>query len=68
MKSESATATVTITLDIKIDSCWGDDCTLAQVKKQALVGAMSIINRAIAKAPEISITAKAELIKVIHSY
>jgi len=31
----SATATVQARVEIKIDSNWGDDCTLAQVKKQA---------------------------------
>ena len=35
----TTTAVVTVTLEIKVDSSWGDDCTVGQVKKQAIDGA-----------------------------
>jgi hypothetical protein len=32
----TARATVTVTLEIVIDSTWGDDCTVSQIHKQAI--------------------------------
>ena len=47
----ATTATVKVTLEIKADSTWGDDCTVGQVKKQAIDSARKIIGKALDKSP-----------------
>jgi hypothetical protein len=34
-KPATATARVIVTLDIPANGCWGEECTLAQIQKQA---------------------------------
>lgn len=39
----SAHAVVRITVEIPLDDSWGDDCTVAQIRKQAQDGARTAI-------------------------
>ena len=43
-----STARVTLTLEIEVESTWGDDCTVGQVYKQAQDGAMGTISQMVA--------------------
>jgi hypothetical protein len=42
-----AKAKVKVTLEIKIDSTWGSDCTISQVHKQATDSALLLINQSL---------------------
>ena len=58
---------VRVVLDIKTNSAWGDDTTIAQVKKQSLDDAMLILTKAIKTNDSIHLSAQAECINVIVS-
>jgi len=45
--STFTTATVTVSLEIRVNDSWGDNCTVAQVKKQAADSANGILRRAV---------------------
>lgn len=62
----SVTATVEVKLKIRVGSTWGDDCTVSQVKKQAMDSANVMLNRLLEnqRSKEISIVAKAECVSV----
>lgn len=40
-----ATATVTLTIEIRADGCWADNTSIEQVHKQAKESAINILNR-----------------------
>lgn len=56
---------VQVILDIKTEACWGDDCTIAQVKKQSLDSANQILMAAIEKNNRITIISKVECLTII---
>jgi len=60
----SATAVVTVTLKINVTDTWGDDCTVGQVKKQALDSASGILHRALKESKTIQIDKAVECIAV----
>lgn len=41
-----ATATVTLTVEIKAHGCWADDTTMRQIHSQARESAINTLNRA----------------------
>jgi hypothetical protein len=45
--SVTATATVTLTIEVKADGCWGDGSDIAQVHRQARESAVQILNRCV---------------------
>jgi hypothetical protein len=45
-KPVTAYATVTLTIEVRADGCWGPDCTLSQIDKQAKESAMQTIYNA----------------------
>ena len=54
----------TVILEVKVGDSWGDECSVGQVKKQALDSANIILNKAFSAAPEISVKAAAECTSV----
>lgn len=60
----TVTATVKIALKLKINSTWGEDCSVAQVKKQAIAAANSMINQSITNDPDIEITGNTEYVNI----
>lgn len=61
----SVKATIKATLEISVDSRWGDDCTVGQVRKQALDGANLILSKALGKDPNrIKMMGKTEVLSI----
>lgn len=44
-KQRTATAVVTLTLEIKVDGSWGDNCTIGQINDQASQEAIGFIRQ-----------------------
>lgn len=44
-KEQTAVARVRVMLEIPVKGSWGDDCTVAQVYKQAVDGARGVLRR-----------------------
>jgi hypothetical protein len=55
------TITANILVKVECSSNWGDDCTIEQVKKQARINALNIINRNLEKDPLIKNVSVLEL-------
>lgn len=49
-----ATATVTLTVEVKVESSWGTNCTIAQVHSQAAEAARGALRNAVAGSPAAS--------------
>ena len=47
----SATAKVTLTVEVAVSSTWGDDCPISQIHKQAAEEAMNILRNHIGRVP-----------------
>ena len=47
----NTTVIVEIKVSIRVSDSWGDDCTIGQLKKQAKVSAVDIINRSMGRDP-----------------
>ena len=61
----SITAVVEVKLEIQVEGVWGDDCTVAQVKKQAHEEANKVLNKAFNFGrPSIKIVSKAEIVSL----
>ncbi len=59
-------AEVHVKLKIAVNDSWGDDCTVAQIKMQALDSANGVLRRQLSTSREISITAEPELTTIIY--
>lgn len=59
-------AEVHVKLKISVRDCWGDNCTVAQIKKQALDSANGILRTQLSNSPDISMTAEPELTTIIY--
>lgn len=42
--SQTATATMTVVLEIEASGSWGEECTIGQVNKQARESALGLLN------------------------
>lgn len=60
------TARVTVKLDIDVASNWGDNCTVGQVKKQALDKATYILAK-ILRTTDVKLIGKAKCISIIYT-
>lgn len=59
-----AKARVTVTLDIDASSTWGDDCTVGQIKKQALDDANMKLTKALGSQTDIKIIGKFKCVSI----
>lgn len=59
-------AEVHVKLKIAVRDSWGDDCTVAQIKKQALDSANGILRTQLANSPSITMSAEPELTTIIY--
>ena len=50
-KPVGATATVNLTVEVKVESSWGPDCSIAQVHHQAAEAARGALRNAVASSP-----------------
>lgn len=50
-------ATVQVTIEVELQERWGDECSIGQVRKQALDAAGHIIGKALAANKDIKIVA-----------
>ena len=62
-----AKAIVKVLLEIEVDSVWGDDCTVGQVKKQAMDQATATIAKAFEQdIRRIKLISEIQYVKIIH--
>ena len=59
-------AEVHVKLKIAVRDSWGDNCTVAQVKKQALDSANSVLKAQLSNNQDISMTCEPELTKIVY--
>ena len=57
----SASAIVTLRVEVSIMQSWGDDCTVAQVKKQARDSALRIVGILIDKREDVKLVSQPEV-------
>lgn len=60
----SVTATVTVTLNFKVSSSWGDTCTVAQIKKQAIEAADRMLIKALERDEHIEVRGVPECVSI----
>lgn len=63
----SVKARVVVTLDIDVDGTWGDDCTVAQVKKQAIDNANHMLTKNLTSSNDIKIVGKLSCVNIIYT-
>jgi IS1 family transposase len=59
-------AEVHVKLKIAVTDSWSDDCTVAQIKKQALESANGILRSHLSNTTKITMTAEPELTTIIY--
>lgn len=42
---------IKVVLEIESDSTWPDECTIRQIKKQSLAGALEMLNKTLERGP-----------------
>jgi len=62
----SVHAEVHVKLKIAVRDSWGDGCTVAQIKKQALDSANGILRTQLSNSPSITMSAEPELTTIIY--
>ena len=63
----SVTAKVRVTLEIGTGNQWNDDCTIGQIKEQAVNVANNKLNTLFKDVKDITITGKADFVDVIYT-
>ena len=63
----SVTAKVRVTLEIETGSQWNDDCTIGQIKEQAVNIANNRLSALFKDVKDINITGKADFVDVIYT-
>lgn len=60
----TATATVSVILEVDINSNWGDDCTIGQIKSQTMDSARGILSNMISINGKVSMKGDIECVSI----